>query len=91
MKETDQTPPPNYGSATYAKGPADEKSSSANSISELGPAKQDAAPVSQITRQKMVNTLIICLCQLLNFMDRYALPGKLHWILKISYHLIILI
>lgn len=88
MKETDQTPPPNYGSAAYAKGAADEKSSSVNSISESEPAKQDAASVSQITRQKMVNTLIICFCQLLNFMDRYALPGKFHWIWKISYHLI---
>lgn len=31
---------------------------------------------SQITRQKLVTTLIVCLCNLINFMDRYALPGK---------------
>lgn len=30
---------------------------------------------SQITRQKLVTTLIICFCNLINFMDRYALPG----------------
>lgn len=48
--------------------------------SDSGAIKQDAAaeePASQMTRGKMINTLIICLLQLLNFMDRYALPGKI--------------
>lgn len=31
---------------------------------------------SQITRGKMLTTLIICFCNLINFMDRYSLPGK---------------
>lgn len=31
---------------------------------------------SQITREKMLTTLIICFCNLINFMDRYSLPGK---------------
>ena len=31
---------------------------------------------SQITRQKVVTALIICLCNAINFMDRYALPGN---------------
>lgn len=47
---------------------------------DSGAIKQDAAaeePASQMTRGKMINTLIICLLQLLNFMDRYALPGKI--------------
>ncbi len=30
---------------------------------------------SQITREKMLTTLIICFCNLINFMDRYSLPG----------------
>ena len=34
---------------------------------------------SQITRQKVVTTLIICFCNLINFMDRYALPGIDIW------------
>ena len=31
---------------------------------------------SQFTREKVATTLIICFCNLINFMDRYALPGK---------------
>ena len=34
------------------------------------------AQVSQITREKMLTTLIICFCNLINFMDRYSLPGN---------------
>lgn len=29
----------------------------------------------QVTRAKMLTTLIICFCNLINFMDRYCLPG----------------
>lgn len=29
----------------------------------------------QVTREKLITTLIICFCNLINFMDRYALPG----------------
>lgn len=29
----------------------------------------------QVTREKMLTTLIICFCNLINFMDRYSLPG----------------
>jgi len=31
---------------------------------------------SQFTREKVTTTLIICFCNLINFMDRYALPGN---------------
>ncbi|EFX72627.1 hypothetical protein DAPPUDRAFT_308133 [Daphnia pulex] len=31
----------------------------------------------QVTREKMLTTLIICFCNLINFMDRYSLPGIL--------------
>ncbi|XP_045032367.1 protein spinster homolog 1 isoform X1 [Daphnia magna] len=31
----------------------------------------------QVTRAKMLTTLIICFCNLINFMDRYCLPGIL--------------
>lgn len=29
----------------------------------------------RVTREKLITTLIISFCNLINFMDRYALPG----------------
>jgi hypothetical protein len=81
--EADQTPP--YGSVDRLQGFALEKTnpstpSNSTSESDSGEIKQTTeAPDSQMTRGKMINTLIICLLQLLNFMDRYALPGKIHF------------
>jgi hypothetical protein len=82
-EEADQTPP--YDSSDHLKISVAEKTnppilSTFTAESDSGAIKQDAAaeePASQMTRGKMINTLIICLLQLLNFMDRYALPGKL--------------
>lgn len=79
--EADQTPP--YDSADNLKISVAEKTNppiSSTFTTDSGAIKQDAAaeePASQMTRGKMINTFIICLLQLLNFMDRYALPGKL--------------
>ncbi|XP_046653023.1 protein spinster-like [Daphnia pulicaria] len=82
-EEADQTPP--YDSSDHLKISVAEKTnppilSTFTAESDSGAIKQDAAaeePASQMTRGKMINTLIICLLQLLNFMDRYALPGIL--------------
>lgn len=84
MTEAEQTPP--YGSVDRLETSVVEKKnlptpSNSTSESDSGAIsiKQDATteePGSQMTRGKMINTLIICLLQLLNFMDRYALPGK---------------
>ena len=77
MKETDQPSPlTNYGSAVPLENATEQKRTSTSSISDRQSTKQDEKK-SQMTRQKLVNTLIICFCQLLNFMDRYALPGML--------------
>lgn len=81
-EEADQTPP--YDSADHLKISVAEKTnppilSTFTAESDSGAIKQDAAaeePASQMTRGKMINTFIICLLQLLNFMDRYALPGN---------------
>lgn len=41
-----------------------------NQVSDAG-----ATHGGQVTRAKMLTTLIICFCNLINFMDRYCLPG----------------
>lgn len=38
----------------------------------------------QVTREKMLTTLIICFCNLINFMDRYSLPGMFIILLRLS-------
>lgn len=50
----------------------------ANHEEEVQHVVPSSAPArrSQITREKMFTTLIICFCNLINFMDRYSLPGK---------------
>lgn len=77
MSKTDS---PNYD--TFSKSSEAgvmEMSSSDSSVSFQDQGKQNVttSSESQMTREKMMNTFIICLCNLLNFMDRYALPGKL--------------
>lgn len=77
MSKTDS---PNYD--TFSKSSevgGIEMSSSDSSVSFQDQGKQNVTTSSgsQMTREKMMNTFIICLCNLLNFMDRYALPGKL--------------
>jgi len=80
--EADQSPP--YDSVDHLKVSVAEKKdppipTTFTAESDSSAIKQDATaeqPASQMTRGKMINTLIICLLQLLNFMDRYALPGK---------------
>lgn len=54
-----------------------ELSSSDSSVSVQGKRDESVKQESQMTRAKMMNTFIICLCSLINFMDRYALPGEL--------------
>jgi hypothetical protein len=85
MTEAEQSPP--YGSvdrldvSTVEKTNRPTPSNSTSGSSDSGAIKQDVTietPNGQMTRGKMINTLIICLLQLLNFMDRYALPGKVH-------------
>lgn len=87
MTVADQPHPYGSGDKTGEAVARKSLSSSASSSSDmdLGTAKQDAAaeaPENQITREKMINTLLICLLQLLNFMDRYALPGTFIHFLK---------
>lgn len=82
MAETDQSPP--NGSVDKAEDAVAEKSPSSSVCSssemDLAAVKQDAkaeAAGNQITRTNLINTLLICLLQLLNFMERYSLPGML--------------
>lgn len=82
MAETDQSPP--NGSVDKAEDAVAEKSPSSSVCSssemDLAAVKQDAkaeAAGNQITRTNLINTLLICLLQLLNFMERYSLPGIL--------------
>lgn len=51
---------------------------------EIDEPVENVVPVHerQITREKMLTTLIICFCNLINFMDRYSLPGKHFFLLK---------
>ena len=44
-----------------------------NEVSNAGRNRNDGG--GQVTREKMLTTLIICFCNLINFMDRYSLPG----------------
>ena len=56
------------------------ESSDNESITSSNEKKSTATSIpmgEEVTRKKLVTTLIICLCNLLNFMDRYALPGKI--------------
>ena len=76
MSETDSAPP----SSTVIMDDDPEKRSITapdveNEDLQVPNGVVERVRSGQVTRGKMLTTLIICFCNLINFMDRYSLPG----------------